>query len=142
MAQCKAGSATKSDRLCQLAFAQAQSGQTEQALRSYELALDADPDRVETLCLLADLHAKLGGVSAARELYERALAVEPRSLRALRNLGLAEAQVGHPYEARCDYTCIVSFENQHKRIPMIIMLAVQCKLGGGDTALLERFKHR
>lgn len=77
-----------------LGAAQAATGNTEAAQRSYRKALDLDAKNPDTHYLLGNLHRESGHATRAIAAYRRALQARPRFPEAWINLGLAHFDAG------------------------------------------------
>jgi eukaryotic-like serine/threonine-protein kinase len=89
-----------------LALVYYDSGRYEDALRSYQQALERDPKSVVNHRNIGDVYARLGRAAEARAAYERAialgnelLAVNARDVRTIGLVALAEAKLGRRSEA-------------------------------------------
>src|SRR5262249_24470069 len=89
-----------------LALVYYDSGRYEDALRSYEQALERDPKSVTNHRNIGDVYSRLGRMSDARAEYARAvalgdeqLAVNPRDVRTIGLVALCEAKLGRRSEA-------------------------------------------
>ena len=89
-----------------LALVYYDSGRYEDALRSYQQALERDPKNVMNHRNIGDVYVRLGRGAEARAAYERAiavgnelLAVNPRDVRTIGLVALSEAKVGRRSEA-------------------------------------------
>jgi predicted O-linked N-acetylglucosamine transferase (SPINDLY family) len=77
-----------------LAFALENSGQYEQALKQYELAVPNSERPARLLRRMALIHTRFGRIAKAVDLLERARAIAPDSAEILSDLGHARASLG------------------------------------------------
>lgn len=73
----------------ELANLYAESGKEEDAIDSYERALQINPKYIEAMVNLGSLHSDRGELDEAVELFEKALALDPEDCKARSNLGNA-----------------------------------------------------
>ena len=91
------------ENLLDRGWQQYQSGELEQAGRSYQQVLDQQPDHANCLFLMGILENRRGREEAAHDCFARAAQAEPDNLDVLNALGIASRKIGRLQDALESY---------------------------------------
>lgn len=85
-------------------------GRYEEALQSFETALELNPDHVDTLNERALCLLELGYVHQAQDTWQRALELEPLNVKILSNLGIAYLKAGKNEDAAAYFRSVLDID--------------------------------